>query len=820
MAESEPIVIPVRYDFTTADRQMDEREQRARQGVNVNVRGEGAAGGRQGGTRPTGGAPTAPGAIQEEINNAWSRGDTRTAQRLADQARGMGVSVDVPTPVPSAAERGSMLRAQANIRAQEAAGFQRSGEQADAMQRRREAGADRYDTSYENRLVRDRLAEQRQADVLQRRREQLGETRDIQLERREVADRLRAQRAQERTGARVERSWDQAGMAQQRQQERAGERFQSNLDRANLALQNAREREAAAAMKNAQREEQRAQQRAERQATQLERADFAAGLAGMNPTQQLGALQQQIGVESDPLRRAQLQRQANALGGKTGRNREVLGMGNYFTLMFGGWEVASAFIGTRQGQLQASLAATEAERMQILARTSDPSQYGIFGSLIGGAWNLLGAATGIRSPESVNRMAEIETVRAASLDRQRASRFRREDEAALLSKVGDTPYRQEMEQIRLQQTQRHREADEGYRALQARIGFTDDPGLRSTLRMEQQEFIAEKRAADAQRATLEKELSRRMGLETTQMNAATRASNLSFRGSYLRGAIEAINATFNPMVDPTTGVVKGFGGKQFRTAQGTILPGLLATDPDYQRFEAQLNAYESEVGKAQTTEGQRLIEHRSRMEAVRLKLGDHPLQARLELIRGQEEKALEPIDDPDERRRIQAHFRGERDLALQDERAGISDIILNQQTRARVTGALMRRDVIGAEGEGIVGAARAEEAQMRRRGLAPAADMALKLGQESLKLQRQQYLDAFVGVQTSKDFVLGAAVFGKRLPGQAGAQNPIDVLAGIDKKIGDLANPQPADKAAGINVENAQELANLFAQAFAGLIAN
>jgi hypothetical protein len=92
MAESEdPLVIPIRFDTSGAETDLNALENRARQGVTVPTRAGGAPPGLQS-------------AAQSEVEAAVARGDMGTARRIASQVPGT-VIPSTPPPAMSAIAR-------------------------------------------------------------------------------------------------------------------------------------------------------------------------------------------------------------------------------------------------------------------------------------------------------------------------------------------------------------------------------------------------------------------------------------------------------------------------------------------------------------------------------------------------------------------------------------------------------------------------------------------------------------------------------------------------------------------------------------------
>lgn len=83
--------------------------------------------------------------------------------------------------------------------------------------------------------------------------------------------------------------------------------------------------------------------RTRKEAARLERSEFQASISHLSPHNQRKALLERANATNDPMEVAQLNRQAGRLARKSGLHREVMSTGMMMNLMFGGWEVASAF---------------------------------------------------------------------------------------------------------------------------------------------------------------------------------------------------------------------------------------------------------------------------------------------------------------------------------------------------------------------------------------------------------------------------------------------------------------------------------------------
>ncbi len=140
------------------------------------------------------------------------------------------------------------------------------------------------------------------------------------------------------------------------------------------------------------REQARKDDKIRRQGVRLSNAEFSAELAGMSPSQQVSAIRQRQQTYSpNSLEHLQLERQARSLGPKTGLNREVMGMGQYMNVLFGGWEVASSANSFISANREAGMTNDPRKQYDVWNKAIDRQQGGILGSMVGGAANGLDA---------------------------------------------------------------------------------------------------------------------------------------------------------------------------------------------------------------------------------------------------------------------------------------------------------------------------------------------------------------------------------------------------------------------------------------------
>jgi hypothetical protein len=102
-------------------------------------------------------------------------------------------------------------------------------------------------------------------------------------------------------------------------------------------------------------------------------------------------------------------------------NRDVLGMGQYMNLMFGGWEVASAAAGVRAGTLGAQQAMSPLAGLQSRVQGLQTATGGIMGGTIREIHNLLGPIFGSTTIAGLEETLSRETARNDDLNFVRQS---------------------------------------------------------------------------------------------------------------------------------------------------------------------------------------------------------------------------------------------------------------------------------------------------------------------------------------------------------------------------------------------------------------
>jgi hypothetical protein len=194
-------------------------------------------------------------------------------------------------------------------------------------------------------------------------------------------------------------------------------------------------------------------------------------------------------------------------------------------------------------------------------------------------------------------------------------------------------------------------------------------------------------------------------------------------------------------------------------------------------------ARREEEAAARQTEDRRRTMLFAAHEATGFGLQRRPLSAQFSMIEGERTAALHKVTDQEERVRINRLMDDRKQETLQQRVDQIQNININQSGRAAQIAALLKGDPFSAEVAGIVSQGRAEEAQFRQAGMGPQADKARQLAIDTLKLQRQQYIEGFENVEVARNFGLSFAFSSKK------QEDPGTVLANMQKAISDLKTP-------------------------------
>ena len=498
-------------------------------------------------------------------------------------------------------------------------------------------------------------------------------------------------------------------------------------------------------------------------------------------------------------------------------------IGNYMAVLFGGAEVAQQAMQIRLANVKASVAATDIERMNLQAQGAMPT--GFTGAIISMGKDVLGLDSPARLTETITR----ETARRQSLDTVRENQFRRQNERALMGAVGQGEYQIGMEKARIQQAERHRAAALEYQNIRGALTATEpttlretmpswagaisplgtwaagsikwgsrpalrDEGMKSAFQGRLTDLEQEVKVADAERAVTETHLQRQRFIAREETEGLRRTA------SFRRQNMQIETALSSAFTDVRKAVQTAAPQDRWKTLLAGA-EGVGATIAEIGRgITTQNRATGGEIAQAN-------IATRT-IEAVSgFRLQNRPAEAERARIEGQRAAAMEAIER-DRAQRVQdagkglwgilmrpgieasaVARRGQANAALDAEQLEfdrqrthmIEDITLNQGGRRRQLEALMRRDPTSATVEGILTQSREEENRMRRLGLPDKAEEALTLGQDQLRVLRQGYLDAFQGVQVSKDFALSLSA--------KDAEDPGTVLKNIEKGIDKLGVP-------------------------------
>lgn len=873
MAESEaPLIIPVVFDLSQPEQGLERLEERARRGITVETRAsEGAAGGavRRGGTTPppaVGGGPVV--AFQEEVNRAWARGDTATASRIAGQASSLGIPVQMPGAGGPVLSRGGFAplagqmftspigpRAPGDVVDVGAQMRSRAEEHAAELSRQQQSRANfvtsRVFAHAEEFARQDRARQAAAASLRERAEEHAEEFARQQASRANYVTSRVYEHAEE--FARQDRARADAGAAMRGRAFAHAEEFERReRSRAGMGM----------ALRG----------RAEEHAEEFARRDRARADAGMALRERAEAHAEEFArqdrVVAQQQRRAE-QVAAGGLGGGNGwrftpgmsnmqrlravGNTQLLGMGQYMNLMFGGWEVAgsmnaqaaaerfaSANPGDLQGQMRAwntaldrlgggilgsvvsmpfqgrreQIDAMAAQAMSADQRMAAQETSRVFRLGLSQQAGIGAAAGGTRLRRQADAQyentllesksvhdAEAETVRrelgqkaarwAATRegrsnrlmaemwatsdpskvtgDEVRAEAFRRvesqdrdllagereRNEARIREKRDQA--QKLAERIRATQYQDAQVADRAMRLTGSAAVF----GAQGMDYAAQLALIATGGAGDpiAARIALAAGNQREVALALARQQGSAAASGFARSGQPRAAAMAAIDA-------------------QLGYQNGTFLGLPDTSNPLYgEQLRAATEQRNEAIRSAEAADIRRRAALSAQQRATELNLARNPLGAQMAMIGGAFVGDVQDIGLGGAARNAWGRIRA----AVQERDDQTQLIGINQAGRAAQIAALMNRDPTSANVAGIVANARAEEASLRQRGFAQEADRARQLGIDSLRLERQNYLDSFGGVETSRNFALSLR--------PKDAEDPATVLRNIENGILGLGQP-------------------------------
>lgn len=509
-----------------------------------------------------------------------------------------------------------------------------------------------------------------------------------------------------------------------------------------------------------------------------------------------------------------LRQRANALRRRTGLNTEVLNMGQYMNLIFGGWEVASSFNAAMQfnnplmnrGALQTMQTQQAAiERMsggilgsmaRGVAGFTDTLSFGdgaaanTINDLLGmGAGRMFGFGAPLQNDPTkaqrgfglLGRYSPFAFAAAQSGAQQGIERAQAQVQVAIEARDFQTklfenrgqvgaieardPFTREMRQATNQFGQTFREIQDRQFSLRQQLSLANTIGdtksaalLVAQINQFDKESPQQFQAAGDLRDAQIRDVEFRRTQTVAAMRAKRQASAFSRSGDYLLSSLFEIESRFNTHRDQ--------GGRV------TSINGIERGNP---LFDPTFEMYEEQRKQAEANDDRRILLNQAAIRASAARIARAPLRAQIEELGGQYDAALVgPISSPAELQRINDRFKGLGQEAIQARADQIIDINRNQQSRFRQISSLIQRDPYGAQVEQIVGQSRDEEMQLLRQGLKPQAEAARLLGQRQLDLTKQNYLDAFRGTQLDNSEQLYSVLFSRR-----DNEDPAEVLRKI-----------------------------------------
>ncbi len=551
-------------------------------------------------------------------------------------------------------------------------------------------------------------------------------------------------------------------------------------------------------------------------------------------------------------------------------NTQVLGLANYFNLMFGLGEVAKTSQSIRDAQLKASLMPTDIERLTT-ETAGATGQYGLFGSLVGLAGNVAGGFLPVESAAKLSQTVTLEASRRQSLDTVREGIFRRRNEMAMrTATLGGDPYESAATQARIIQEERHRAASDRYQQLDQQLkegrsthwfgmsflpvsGFQfgiKDESLRGQMEAEKKQQLADMKSADAERAAAETLAGRLrtldlMGGVASYLDAkgqpfaaqalrnvsAMQAGQISPQKAMLEQM--ALNAANERQAGMALAQMRGetYASSLARTGQplagrlagidaryGTAFGSLDPSNPLYaQQFAGLRDSQAEENAVARQERAQQLEIINAQHRAAGLQFAGNPLGAQLEMIGGRRRAAQTGVqivttEGLQTFRNAENTAANDAKLAAQQRWNDIQNININQGGRAEQLRLLLAHQPTSAIGAGIVAQARAEEARLNQGGFFNQARQARTLGVQALQLERQNYLEGFVGEERERGF-------GFLLKPNQG-EDPATVLRNLQQNIQGLnqpgqVSPQDVPGLIGQLIKEVQGLPKAFQDAIA-----
>jgi hypothetical protein len=503
---------------------------------------------------------------------------------------------------------------------------------------------------------------------------------------------------------------------------------------------------------------------------QVERANFDADVAHMSPHAAHSALMRQAGAESDPMRSASLRRQAGKFNRAAGWNREVLGMGQYMNLMFGGWEIAQSYLGSQRANAEASVARDGFGVADALMGGIDAQTGGIFGSVVGMGMDFAGIGpSGVR--ESILQQRD----RNNSLEGVRTSRFQRDRQSAELSAgpLGSSAYQRaaietarasagrgfdEKSRAALYGVDNQEAYDPNEGSLMYYLGYPGTRGVnqKTAYRYTMDEGQRQARKTEAANAQLDKKAADELAAaQSKQLDAATQYQSAMTRAE---SSFNSVSANLPVGVGGRDGMMSLNSGRMNRqlaeaAAENTLLQ---ATDPgkaadaaarNWMKFAADNRGFLDQINSFDMAQLRAKIPRR-RTQDIASGMSDEQVQ-RNAIIRSGRADYGQYQEGTLERRT--AFNVASENLAAFNRNAGDASFLRNLglDNRLEVAGILGNAtrspgmNGLLANVAGIRGGAVMETESYRRQGMFGEAGKSVSLGIANLNAFQQNYLGGF-----------------------------------------------------------------------------
>jgi hypothetical protein len=474
--------------------------------------------------------------------------------------------------------------------------------------------------------------------------------------------------------------------------------------------------------------------RAARSVSRLSDAQFSASLSGMSPTRQLAAIRdRQAGMIPGSLDHARLERQAGSLGRKTGMNREVLGMGNYMSAMFGGWEIAGSGMAGLRARRDSALTNDSREQYDIWQKATERQQGGIFGSMIGFGVEGMDALVGMM-PGKVgsSRWERYFSPGAASALVRSADQ---QDATGKMKLSG-------MEAVNaMQRAASIVAAGDGFtgQIKAAEVAFTN---AEESAKKRRNELTSVPGRTAADIAAAHKNYA-------SEVKAAKEIKDIEIhklKSAEARTVIGMDN-TATAFREHADGMTPEVVRKQIERRQALEM-GELRQRNDKALVAAKAKVDAAELFDFDSTEALRRSMNSTlamgQFEAMQMLHQRRPLEAQLKQIDARRRAAtMNPSLTKDERAEIELLADSEGALARQARSDQIESANIGLNSRKNILDAMKARNPFGAEMQSTLGRGASEYDQLMDAGMETQAAKSMANTKSELELQRQEYLEGF-----------------------------------------------------------------------------